>query len=257
MTYQYYLYGEQQTLPETPAYQAYFEPARTAVVCVDMHEGHLSDSPDCPCPAPRGVPLVEPIDAFHDAARDLGVRIIHVRTGLRPSGADDVNGIPSAWRLGFSAFVGGIPNIDQHAIEGSEWTRFRTRVEPQDETVTSKKRLSAFYPSDLDFLLRQLDVRTIALTGMMTDCCILSTAFEASNLNYRVITVNNLVAGTNDELEDAALKIMSLNTGLVMDSGELLRAWQATGPTGAGAAASSVAAAAAADQGQVPSLAGN
>lgn len=222
---QYYLYGELRTLPESDGYRAYFDRSRTAVVSIDMHEGHLSDSPDCPCPAPRGVPLVEPIDRFHDAARSLGVRIVHVRTGLRPSGADDVRGIPSAWRLGFSEFVGGIPNVDQHGIEGSQWTRFRTRVEPEDETVTSKKRLSAFYPSDLDFLLRQQGITTIVLTGMMTDCCVLSTAFEASNMNYRVITVNDLVAGTNDELEDAALKIMSLNTGLVMDAADLLEAW--------------------------------
>lgn len=236
----YYLYGERRTLPETDAYRAYFDRARTAVVSIDMHEGHLSDSPECPCPAPRGVRLVEPIDEFHDAARALGVRIVHVRTGLRPSGADDIRGVPSAWRLGFSEFVGGIPNIDQHGIEGTEWTRFRTRVEPEDETVTSKKRLSAFYPSDLDFLLRQQGVTTIVLTGMMTDCCILSTAFEASNMNYRVITVNDLVAGTNDELEDAALKIMSLNTGLVMDGADLLAAWADADEEGRGAASHSV-----------------
>lgn len=225
----YYLYGEQRPLPDNEAHHAYFDRSRTAVVSIDMHEGHLSESPDCPCPAPRGRRLVEPIDQFHDAARALGIRVVHVRTGLRPSGADDIRGIPSAWRLGFSEFVGGIPNIDEHAIEGSQWNRFRTRVEPEDETITSKKRLSAFYPSDLDFLLRQHDVSTIVLTGMMTDCCILSTAFEASNMNYRVITVNDLVAGTNDELEDAALKMMSLNTGLVMDAEDLLGAWSTVG----------------------------
>jgi biuret amidohydrolase len=221
----YYLYGERRTLPTDPAYQEYLDPSRTAVVSIDMHEGHLSESPDCPCPAPRGRKIVEPLDAFHDEARARGVRVVHVRSGLRPSGADDINGIPSAWRLGFGEFVGGIPNVDQHAIEGTQWTRFRTRVEPGDETVTSKKRLSAFYPTDLDFLLRQMGVTTIVLTGAMTDCCILSTAFDASNRNYRVITVRDLVAGTNDELEDAALKIMSLNTGLVMDGQDLVHAW--------------------------------
>ena len=49
----------------------------------------------------------------------------------------------------------------------------------------------------------------------MTDCCILNSAFDASNHNYGVIVVRDCVAGTNDELEDAALKMISLNLGLV------------------------------------------
>lgn len=222
---QYYLYGEIRPLPETEPYKKYFDPAETAVVCIDMHKGHLSESPACPCPAPRGRAMIEPINAFHDKARALGIQIIHVKSSVRKSGADDINGIPSAWRLGFSEYVGGIPNIDDHAIEGTEWTDLVTKVEPQDEIVSSKKRLSAFYPSDLDFLLRQMGVKTIVLTGIMADCCILSTAFEGSNRNYRVITVQDLVAGTNLELEQAALKIMSLNTGLVIDSHNLLEVW--------------------------------
>ena len=32
--------------------------------------------------------------------------------------------------------------------------------------------------------------------------------------------------GTNDEMEDAALKMVSLHLGLVMDSTDLLNAWQ-------------------------------
>jgi nicotinamidase-related amidase len=223
----HYLYGELRDVPRTEPYRKFFNSAETAVVSIDMHLGHLSESPDCPCPAPRGRPLISPINAFHAKARQQGVPIIHVHSSVRKSGADDIKGIPSAWRLGFSEFVGGIPNIDQHAIEGSEWTTLVTDVMPEDEIVSSKKRLSAFYPSDLDFLLRQMDVKTIVLTGIMTDCCILSTAFEASNRNYRVITIRDLVAGTNDELEDAALKIMSLNTGLVMDSGDLIDEWSA------------------------------
>jgi nicotinamidase-related amidase len=125
----------------------------------------------------------------------------------------------------FAEFVGGIPNIDQHGLEGTPWTRFVTEVLPEDELVTTKKRLSAFYPTDLDFLLRQMDVRTIVFTGCMADCCILSSAFDASNQNYRVIVVRDCVAGTNDELEDAALKIISLNLGLVMDADDLIASW--------------------------------
>ena len=191
-----------------------------------MHEGHLSEDPDCPCPAPRAREIVDRVNDIHRKGRPLGVRVVHVRSSLRPSGVDDIRGIPSAWRLGFSEWVGGIPNHEGHAIEGTRWNAFRTEVLPEDEVVASKKRLSAFYPTDLDFLLRQMGISTIVLTGTMTDCCILNTAFDGSNRNYRVITVRDCVAGTNQELEDAALVIMSLNTGLVMDADDLVDAWR-------------------------------
>lgn len=226
MTDYSYLYGVRRPLPETPAHEAYLDVSTTAFVSIDMHEGHLSEDPGCPCPAPRAREIVQRVDDLHARGRALGARVVHVRSSLRPSGADDVHGTPSAWRLGFTEWVGGIPNHEQHALEGTRWNEFRTQVLPEDEVVASKKRLSAFYPTDLDFLLRQGGITTIALTGAMTDCCVLNTAFDASNHNYRVITVRDCVAGTNDELEDAALKMMSLNTGLVMDADDLVAAWE-------------------------------
>lgn len=221
-----YLYEARRPLP-AGEYADYFDIEHTAFVSVDMHDGHLSPDPGCPCPAPRGRAIVEAVDDIHSRGRKLGAQVIHVRTGLRPSGVDDVDGIPSAWRRPFAEYVGGIPNIAEHGLEGTRWTMFATRVQPQDEVVTNKKRLSAFYATDLDFLLRQSGITTVVLTGCMTDCCILSTAFDASNMSYRVITVRDCVAGTNPELEDAALKIMSLNTGLVMDADDLIAAWTA------------------------------
>jgi nicotinamidase-related amidase len=121
--------------------------------------------------------------------------------------------------------VGDIPNADAHAIEGSRWTEFVTRVEPDDLIVETKKRLSIFYPTDLDFLLRNMDIRTVVLNGGFTDCCVLNAAFDASNRNYRVVVLSDLVRGTNAEMEGAALKMVSLHMGLVMDSADLLAEW--------------------------------
>ena len=33
----------------------------TAVITIDMHDGHLSTDPDCPCPSPRGREIIEPL----------------------------------------------------------------------------------------------------------------------------------------------------------------------------------------------------
>lgn len=226
-----YVYGERKELPT--GFEEFADRSRTAVVSVDMHQGHLSASPDCPCPAPRAREIVDPIDEFHDRVRALDIPVIHVRTVLRKGGVDDVKGFKSAWRLVFPLFVGEIPNSDEHAIEGSRWTEFVTRVEPDDLVVETKKRLSIFYPTDLDFLLRNMGVRTVVLNGGFTDCCVLNAAFDASNHDYRVVVLRDLVKGTNEEMEDAALKMISLHMGLVMDSDDLLAEWESQVPVAA------------------------
>jgi nicotinamidase-related amidase len=222
-----YVYGKPQDTRE--AFEDYLNPLKTAIVSIDMHRGHLDDSPDCPCPAPRARDIVKPIDAFHDSARALGIPVIHVRSLLRRGGEDDVRGISSAWRRTFPLYVGDIPNSAAHAIEGSPWTEFVTHVGPNDLIVETKKRLSAFYPTDLDFLLRNMRVETIVLNGGFTDCCILNTAFDAGNHNYRVIVARDLVRGTDDNLENAALAMVSLHIGLVADGADILSEWKRRG----------------------------
>ena len=220
------VYGTAHELDPVGDFADWLDPRRAAVVSIDMHEGHLSTDPACPCPAPRGREIIEPIDAFHRAARDAGVPVIHVRSEVRASGADDVNGASSAaWRVTFPKFVGPIPGADQHALQGSRWTDFVTEVGFGDEVVTGKKRLSAFYPTDLDFLLRQMGRTAVVLNGIMADCCVLNTAFDANNLGYRVTVLQDLVRGTDSALEAAALSIVSLHLGLVVTSNTLLDSW--------------------------------
>ena len=71
-----------------------------------------------------------------------------------------------------------------------------------------------------------MGTRTLVLDGVMADCCVLNTAFDASNLGYDVVVLRDLVRGTNAEMEAAAEKIVSLHLGLVMDAADLLAAWQ-------------------------------
>lgn len=220
-----YVYGKPQDTGD--AFEDYLDPARTAIVSIDLHRGHLDESPDCPCPAPRAREIVKPVDAFHDAARALGVPIIHVRSVLRKSGVDDLKGISAAWRRTFPLHVGPIPGSDRHAIEGSEWTEFVTKVAPEDHIVETKRRLSAFYPTDLDFLLRNMRIETVVFDGGFTDCCVLNSAFDANNHNYRVIVARDLVRGTDDNLEQAALAMVSLHLGLVADAADILSEWNA------------------------------
>ena len=118
----------------------------------------------------------------------------------------------------------------EHSWEGTRWLDLLVEHDPErDYYVRTKKRLSAFYPTDLEFLLRQLDVHNIVITGTFTDCCDLSTAFEAANLDYRVILPRDVAGhcGLDDEAEHAALMIIALYLGLVVDAPALLAEWYA------------------------------
>lgn len=226
---QTYVYGELKDVAST--FDDYLDRTKTAVVSIDMHRGHLENSPECPCPGPRARDIVKPIDAFHERVRALGVKLVHVRTVLRPNSIDDANGNRAAWRRTMPLYLGDIANADAHAIQGSRWTDFMTDVKPGDHLVETKKRLSIFYPTDLDFLLRNLHVDTVILNGGFTDCCVLNAAFDASNRDYKVVVLRDLVRGMNEEMEDYALKIISLYLGAVMDSSALLDAWARNAPS--------------------------
>lgn len=197
----------------------------TAVITIDMHDGHLSLDPECPCPSPRGREIIAPIDAFTEECRRLGIPVIHVRSILRRDGADERK-YPSAWRMTFPVTVGQIPNIAEHALEGTRWNHFAIQVdEERDYFVNTKKRLSAFYPTDLELLLRNLGIERIVLVGCMTDCCVLNTAFDGANRDFRVVVPRDLTRGT-EELEQPALDMISLHLGLVVDSEALLIHWK-------------------------------
>lgn len=219
-----FFHGQRKELPSE--FEDYFVPAETAIVEIDMCRGHLDEGPDVTCPCPRGREIIGPINHFNSQARQLGTDVIHVRAVNRKGGVDDVKGNKAAWRRVFPMTVGPIPNSDMHNIEGSHWCEFKVEVTEEDLTVSSKKRLSAFYPTDLEFLLRNLRKQTIIVTGLMTDCCVLNTCFDASNRGFKVIVPRDLTRGFSPELEDAAFKIVSLHLGLVVDSEDLIAKWK-------------------------------
>ena len=80
--------------------------------------------------------------------------------------------------------------------------------------------------TDLEFLLRRLGVETVVITGVMTDACDLATAYDAVNRDFRVIIPRDVAVGT-EENEEAALNIIGMHVGLVVDSADLVAEWEA------------------------------
>jgi len=221
---QAYFYGNKKELPKD--FDDYFDVSDTAVVEMDMCRGHLEEGQDVTCPCPRGREIIDTVNEFNNEARKIGIPIIHVRAVNRKGGVDDIRGNKAAWRRVFPMTVGPIPNSDMHNIEGSKWCDFMVDIDENDLTVDTKKRLSAFYPTDLEFLLRNMKKNTIVITGLMTDCCVLNTSFDGSNRGFKVLVPRDLTRGFSPEMEEAALKIISLHLGLVVESDALVKKWK-------------------------------
>jgi nicotinamidase-related amidase len=123
------------------------------------------------------------------AARAHGVPVIYVRVAFR-EGCPEV----SANNQAFSAIAGsgGFSLSD-------EPTQIHESLKPQPgDVVVLKKRVSAFTGSDLDVVIRSLEVRHLVLTGVATSGVVLSTLRQAADLDYRM-TVLADACGDNDE----------------------------------------------------------
>lgn len=68
-----------------------------------------------------------------------------------------------------------------------------------------KRHYSAFSGTDLDIRLRERQIKTVILTGVLTDICVLHTAIDAYNLGYDIEIPVSAVASLSDESQNWAL----------------------------------------------------
>jgi nicotinamidase-related amidase len=220
---------EKRTLPDTEVFDRWLDPDHAAIACIDMHRGHVGDDPELTLDTPRARARIPAHNIFHRYAREIGVPIIHVQHWQRHGGIDDARSKAvnqgANWRHLYDLYLPPNPLMLEHSWEGTKWLDIMIEEEPNDYYVRTKKRLSAFYPTDFEFLLRQLDVHNLVITGTMTDACDLSTAFDAANRDFRVLIPRDVVAGSSAEAEHAALLCVSLHLGLVVDAPALLAEW--------------------------------
>ncbi|MGQ0656199.1 MAG: cysteine hydrolase family protein [Betaproteobacteria bacterium] len=60
------------------------------------------------------------------------------------------------------------------------------------DTIVHKRRYSAFFDSDLDLTLRELDVDALQLIGWSTSLAVATTAIDAWQLGYPTMVVSDL-----------------------------------------------------------------
>jgi nicotinamidase-related amidase len=201
------------------------DPSATAVLVVDMHRGHLDPAvATLPLPAERCGPVIAQAAELFREARAVGVPVVHVVTEYR-DGAEilanpfwkTIHDDPGKARKGMS----------RHNLVGSPGTEIIPELlDPRDLVVRGKKRYSPFHATDLEFLLRRrLGAETLVLAGINTTSCILCTAFEATNRDFRVIVAADAVDSMDgEEMHRFALRLMAATVGWPLANPELVKA---------------------------------
>ncbi|MDR7434861.1 MAG: isochorismatase family cysteine hydrolase [Armatimonadota bacterium] len=211
--------------------QLSINPRETAVVLVDAHRGHLDPEVATMPVAPEDARRVrENLGRLVREARALGIPVIHVVMTHRripyPGAESMSNPFWRAVEAAKQSLTPGRPStISGHNLEGSVQTEIIPEVgpEPSDYVIRSKKRLSAFYGTDLEFLLRTLKVSTVVLGGINTNTCVLCTAFDAFNRDFQVIVISDCVASMyGEDLHVFGLQNVSRCLGWVLGLDEFL-----------------------------------
>lgn len=133
-------------------------------------------------------------------ARTAGLPICHVRVGF----SEDYREQPE-----HSPLFG--PARKNQVFRMGTWnTEFHARARPDPgETVVQKHRVSAFYGTALDLILRNLRIGETLIAGVATDLAVQSAAREAHDRGYRVTIVSDCCASANDRDHEDSLRLLS------------------------------------------------
>jgi ureidoacrylate peracid hydrolase len=80
------------------------------------------------------------------------------------------------------------------------------KPEPSDVVIEGKRGLDGFASTNLDFILRSRGVKTIALGGFLTNCCVESTMRTGYEKGYEVVTLTDCTATLSAEEQRFAIE---------------------------------------------------
>ncbi len=184
-------------------------PRETAIVTVDMHRGHLDPAvATMPASEEDCERVIRATERLLGEARLAGVHVVHVVTvqrlipGLGAEGRACPFWAKLSQMIETDRWVPGKKSVlDQHNIEGSILTQIIPSLydKETDYVIDNKKRLNCFTNTDLEHLLRILGVKTVVLTGINTNTCVLNTAFSALDRDFAVVVISDCVASMYGE----------------------------------------------------------
>jgi nicotinamidase-related amidase len=150
--------------------------------------------------------VVEPLASLIADARDAEVLTVYV---------NDNHG---DWTAGRQELV-------EWAMGGRDPSLVEPILPPPDMPFVVKARHSAFYSTQLEYLLRQHRIERLVLTGQVTEQCILYSALDAYVRHFEFVIPRDAVAHIHADLADAALRMMKRNMRAhVVDAGDAITA---------------------------------
>jgi nicotinamidase-related amidase len=158
--------------------------ARTALLVMDMQSVILHSLPN----AAAIKASVSKAVAF---ARDHKIPVIYCVVAFREGFPEISNN-----NKGFTAAKSRFAGISMEAM---------MQIDPAfapaaGEVVVIKKRISAFTGSDLEVVLRSMEIRHLVLTGVSTSGVVLSTTREAADKDYQITIISNGCADSDEEV---------------------------------------------------------
>ena len=133
-------------------------------------------------------------------ARAKNMPIIFVRVGFSP----DYREWPESSPLFGAAKKFGALQLGTWATEVHE-----SLNKTDEDFLVTKHRVSAFYATSLEAILRTLKVDTILLGGVATDLVVQSTAREAHDRDYRVVVLEDICGAGSEEDHTSALRVLA------------------------------------------------
>jgi ureidoacrylate peracid hydrolase len=182
-------------------------PGRTALVHIDLQNDFLHADGWY---ASQGIDIahmqrvIEPAQRITAAARERGVPVIWTRHGTR--GVQD--GGP---------FMKLRPFLHEGGLRVDTWGyAILDELEPrEDDWYVEKNRLSAFYNTNLELVLRAVDADTVLITGVLTNQCVAATSKDAMFRDFKPIVVEDCTGTTLPHLHEPALEMIRVGWGEV------------------------------------------
>ncbi len=162
--------------------------------------------------------IIPGVKSLLECARDNDVFVVFLQQIAMNSGLSD----SPAWiyrKLKAHTF-------SEYALVDTWGSQIVDELKPKEtEIVIQKHRPSGFMGTKLDLILRSNGIESVAVTGVVTEGCVESTARDASFHDYYVVYVGDCMGSTNKEIHDAALKIASFRGHDIINSEYLSNIW--------------------------------
>ena len=198
---------------------ALVDPAHTALVTQECQRGVVGDASALPNLAAAAREALPHVADLVTAARAAGAPVVHC-TALRRADGLGANTNARLFQYMAKAKVKLIPGTQAAEIVPE------IPVEESDLVLSRLHGLSPFQGTELDFVLRNLGVRTIVGTGVSVNVAIQNLAFDAVNAGYQMVIPRDAVAGFPAEYVEAVFQNTLGAIATLTTTADLLQAWK-------------------------------